>query len=153
MTSSQLDLFTTGFYITSWDGSLYAINITTGKSIWTHYGRYKSMSSPTINPKNNMIYYGNHGGKMYAVDATRRKTIWVSQTEDKILSSPTLVNETNTVIIGSNDANIYLLDAETGTLKQKIPLLSGLSGVPVAVGNHLYVFDNLGYLYSFRIEE
>jgi outer membrane protein assembly factor BamB len=60
---------------------------------------------------------------------------------------------TNTVVIGSNDGNIYLLDSNTGKLKQRIPLVSGLSGVPVLVGDHLYVFDNLGYLYSFRVSD
>jgi len=139
-------------YITSWDGYLYAINITTGKSIWTHCGGYRSMSSPTVDPENRIIYYGNNGGKVYAVDANRGKTIWVYNTGDRIQSSPTLVKETNTLIIGSNDANVYLLDAQTGSLKQKISLLSGLSGVPVALGDNLYVFDNLGYLYSFRTE-
>jgi outer membrane protein assembly factor BamB len=137
-------------YITSWDGYLYAINITTGKSIWTHHSGYRIMSSPTIDPENNVLYYGNHGGKIYAINANSGKRIWVHNTGDRIQSSATLVKETNTLIIGSNDSNLYLLDAATGRLKQKIPLLSGVSGVPVTVGDHLYVFDNLGYLYSFR---
>ena len=137
-------------YITSWDSSLYAINITTGKSIWTHYGGSMSMSSPTIDPENQILYYGNHGGKIYAVNIVRGRTVWEYTTGDRILSSPTLVKSTNTLVIGSNDGHVYLLDAKKGELKQKIPLLSGFSGVPVAVGDHLYVFDNLGYLYSFR---
>jgi len=137
-------------YITSWDGYLYAINITTGKSIWTHHSGYRIMSSPTIDPENNVVYYGNHGGKIYAINANSGKRIWVHNIGDRIQSSVTLVKETNTLIIGSNDSNLYLLDAATGRLKQKIPLLSGVSGLPVTVGDHLYVFDNLGYLYSFR---
>ena len=137
-------------YITSWDVYLYAINISTGKSIWTHHSGYRSMSSPTIDPENKIVYYGNHGGKIYAINANTGKRKWVHTTGDRIQSSPTLVKDTNTLIIGSNDSNIYLLDATTGRLKQKIPLLSGLSGVPVTVGEHLYVFDNLGYLYSFK---
>jgi outer membrane protein assembly factor BamB len=140
-------------YITSWDGSLYAINITTGKSIWTHHSGYRSMSSPTIDPENDVVYYGNHGGVFYAVSTNGGKTLWKYTTEGKILSSSTLVMGTNTVVIGSNDGNIYLLDSNTGKLKQRIPLVSGLSGVPVLVGDHLYVFDNLGYLYSFRVSD
>ena len=57
---------------------------------------------------------------------------------------------TETVLIGSNDGNVYLLNAGNGALKQKISLLSGLTGAPITVGDHLYVFDHLGYLYSFR---
>ena len=140
-------------YITSWDGYLHAINITTGISIWTHHSGYMIMSSPTVDTENKMIYYGDHSGKIYAVNINRGRRIWVYNTGDRILSSPTLVKTTNTLIIGSNDANIYLLDTTTGRLKQQIPLLSGLSGVPVALGDHLYVFDNLGYLYSLRVEE
>lgn len=137
-------------YITSWDGSLYAINITTGKSRWTFSTGYSSMSSPTVDSETGVVYFGNHGGSLYAVNSSSGDEVWEFKTGDRVLSSPTLVRSTGTVIIGSNDGNIYLLDAVSGELKQKIPLLSGLSGVPVAVGDHLYVFDHLGYLYSFR---
>lgn len=136
-------------YITSWNKGLYAIDISTGMSIWTH-GRYSSMSSPTIDPDERIVYYGDQDGGFYAVDTESGKTIWKHQTGDKILSSPTLILGTNTVIIGSRDGYVYLLDSMSGELKQKIELISGLTGVPVAVGDHLYVFDHLGYLYSFR---
>jgi len=43
------------------------------------------------------------------------------------------------------------LNPETGEVKQKLELLSGFTGVPVAVGDHLYLFDHLGYLYSYRM--
>jgi outer membrane protein assembly factor BamB len=137
-------------YITSWDGSLYAINITTGKSTWTFSTGFSSMSSPTVDPETEMIYFGNHGGYFYAVNSSNGDEVWKFKTGGAILSSPTLVRSTGTVIIGSNDGNVYLLEAASGDLKQKIPLLSGLSGVPVVVGDHLYVFDNLGCLYSFK---
>lgn len=138
-------------YITSWDGSLYSINITTGKSRWTFSAGYSSMSSPTVDSVTGIVYFGNHGGSLYAVNSSSGDEMWEFNTGDSVLSSPTLVRSTGTVIIGSNDGNIYLLDALSGDLKQEIPLLSGLSGVPVAVGDHLYVFDHLGYLYSFRM--
>jgi outer membrane protein assembly factor BamB len=138
-------------YITSWDGSLYSINITTGISSWSFSTRTSSMSSPTVNAESGLIYFGDHAGYVYAVNSSNGDKVWKFRTGDSILSSPTLVKSTDTVIIGSNDGNVYLLDAVSSELKQKIPLLSGLSGVPVAVGDHLYVFDNLGYLYSFRM--
>jgi outer membrane protein assembly factor BamB len=103
-----------------------------------------------VDPETEMIYFGNHGGYFYAVNSSNGDEVWKFKTGGAILSSPTLVRSTGTVIIGSNDGNVYLLEAASGDLKQKIPLLSGLSGVPVVVGDHLYVFDNLGYLYSFK---
>jgi outer membrane protein assembly factor BamB len=108
------------------------------------------MSSPTVDPETGMVYFGNHAGYLYAVDSSHGDKVWEFQTGDKILSSPTLVKSTGTVLIGSKDGNVYLLNAGNGALKQKIPLISGLTGVPVTVGDHLYVFDHLGYLYSFR---
>jgi outer membrane protein assembly factor BamB len=93
-----------------------------------------------------------HGVQYHVLtNSSNGDEVWEFKTGDKILSSSTLVKSTGTVIIGSNDGNVYLLDAKNGVLKQKIPLVSGLSGVPVAVGDHLYVFDHLGYLYSFRM--
>ena len=138
-------------YITSWDGYLYAINVSTGRSIWTHRSGYKSMASPTIDADCEIVYYGSHGGGVMAVNASTGKTVWEYMTGGKIQSSPTLVKGTDTVIVGSGDGYIYLLDAEEGVLKQKIQLRSGLTGVPVAVGDHLYAFDHLGYLYSYRV--
>ncbi len=138
-------------YMTSWDGALYAINITTGKSKWIFSTGFSTMSSPTVDTEAGVIFFGNHGGYFYAVNSSNGDEVWEFKTGDKILSSSTLIKSTGTVIIGSNDGNVYLLDAKNGVLKQKIPLVSGLSGVPVAVGDHLYVFDHLGYLYSFRM--
>jgi outer membrane protein assembly factor BamB len=136
-------------YITSWSGRLFAINVRTGIAIWTHSAGYRSMSSPTVDSYRGIVYYGDHRGCFFAINASNGDTVWRYQTGNRILSSPTLVNGTNTVIIGSKDGFVYLLEADTGRLKQKIQLISGLTGVPVAVGNHLYVFDHLGYLYSF----
>ncbi|MFA9436143.1 MAG: PQQ-binding-like beta-propeller repeat protein [Candidatus Bathyarchaeota archaeon] len=137
-------------YITSWDGGLSAINITTGKSKWSFSSGFSSMSSPTVDSETGVVYFGNHAGYLYAVDSSHGDKVWEYKTGDKILSSPTLVKSTGTVLVGSKDGNVYLLNAGNGDLKQKIPLLSGLTGVPVTVGDHLYVFDHLGYLYSFR---
>jgi outer membrane protein assembly factor BamB len=136
-------------YITSWNGCLYAINITTGKSKWSFNSGVSSMSSPTVDPETGLVYFGNHAGYLYAVESSHGDKVWEFKTGDKIVSSPTLVKSTETVLVGSKDGNVYLLNAENGALKQKIPLISGLTGVPVAVGDHLYVFDHLGYLYSF----
>ena len=108
------------------------------------------MSSPTVDPETGVVYFGNHAGYLYAVDSSHGDKVWEFKTGDKILSSPTLVKSTGTLLIGSKDGNVYLLNAGNGALKQNIPLISGLTGVPVTVGDHLYVFDHLGYLYSFR---
>ena len=136
-------------YITSWDECLYAVNISTGYSIWAHSGRGSSMSSPTLDPEKGIVYYGDHSGTLYAANTSTGRTIWRYQTDGRILSSPTLVTKTHTVLVGSWDGHVYLLDSLSGELKQKVQLFSGLTGVPVVVGDHLYVFDHLGYLYSF----
>lgn len=138
-------------YITSWDRKLHAVNISTGEPLWVFTSGASSMSSPTINPDNGLIYFGNHGGLIYAVNSTTGDDVWRYKTGDMITASPTLVQSTNTVIIGSKDKGVYLLDAMTGEVKQKLELLSGFTGVPVAVGDHLYLFDHLGYLYSYRM--
>jgi outer membrane protein assembly factor BamB len=137
-------------YITSWDGYLYAINVYSGKQIWSYKSNSASMSSPTLDIWNKIVYFGNHYGMFYAINMNTGKMIWRYSTDGKIMSSPTLVNSTHIIIIGSNDGCVYLLDSLKGTLKEKKLLNSGFSGVPVTVGDHLYIFDHLGYLYSFK---
>ncbi len=136
-------------YITSWDRKLHAVDIDTGEAVWTFTTGASSMSSPTMDTETGVIYFGNHGGVLYAINATDGEDVWRFKTGGVIVASPTLVKRSNTLIIGSKDNGVYLLDAETGELKQKLELLSGFTGVPVAVGNHLYLFDHLGYLYSY----
>ena len=137
-------------YITSWDSNLYAIDISNGNEIWSFSSHAATMSSPTVDPWKGIVYFGNHDGRFYAVNITDGEMLWRYVTDGRILSSPTLVNSTQTIIIGSDDGHVYVLDSIKGTLKQKVSLNSGLSGVPVTIGNQIYVFDNLGHLYSFK---
>lgn len=138
-------------YITSWDRGLHALDIGTGEPLWVFMSGASSMSSPTIDPESGLIYFGNHGGVFYAVNSTTGDKVWRLRTGYMITASPTLIQSTNTVIIGSKDKNVYLMDATTGEVKQRLELVSGFTGVPVAVGDHLYLFDHLGYLYSYRM--
>ena len=136
-------------YITSFDSKLYAVDITTGQVKWEYDSDQPSMSSPTLDVSGRRVYFGTHGGTIYAIDMDTGVFLWSFETEGRVMSSPTLVESTKTIVIGSDDRFVFLLDSETGEEKQRIELISGLSGVPVTVGNQLYVFDNLGYLYAY----
>lgn len=136
-------------YITSWDTKLHAIDIQTGEPVWTYKTSASSMSSATIDPETGIIYFGNHRSSFYALNSTTGTLIWRFNANGIIQSSPTLVKSTKTIIFGTRDNTVYLLNAATGVEKQEITLQSGFTGVPVTVGDHLYLFDHLGYLYSF----
>ena len=41
------------------------------------------------------------------------------------------------------------LHLDDGRIVQRLYLESGLTGVPAISGPHLYLFDHLGFLYSF----
>jgi len=136
-------------YITSFDASLYALNISSGQVTWVYDSDQPSMSSPTLDVSGRRVYFGTHSGTIYAIDMDTGIFLWSFETGSRVMSSPTLVENTNTIIIGSDDGFVYLLDSETGVEKQRIELISGLTNIPVTVGNHLYLFDHLGYFYAY----
>ena len=136
-------------YVTSLDGYLYAVNISSGQIKWEYNSYQPIMSSPTVDVSGRRVYLGNHGGTFYALNLDTGSYLWSFDTDGRIISSATLVVNLNTVIFGSFDGYVYLLNWETGDEKQRIHLLSGLTGVPVTVGNYLYLFDHLGYFYAY----
>jgi len=61
-------------YVGSDDGSVYAINATTGAKIWSYATGSPVPSSPA--GANNLVYAGNTGGTLYALKASTGKKAW-----------------------------------------------------------------------------
>src|SRR5437773_9795934 len=76
-------------FIGSGDGSVYALDLVTGKKIWTARTGGPVDSSPLV--LEGGVFFGSTDASLYAVDAANGKQRWKHETGDKILGAPNWV--------------------------------------------------------------
>jgi serine/threonine protein kinase/outer membrane protein assembly factor BamB len=91
------------------NGTLYALNASSGKQLWTYKTTGSINSSPAV--ANGIVYFG--ANEFYALDATSGSKLWSFQTTGTVDSSPTIAN--GIIYFGSSDGTLYALNAKTGT--------------------------------------
>lgn len=134
---------------TSWDAHVYGIDKQGGRLVWRFRTRGKSMSSPAVDASRRLVVAGSHDGQVYGLDVASGRERWRFDAGGWVMSSATLLVGEGVGLIGSSNSRCHLFDLDSGSVLQSLRLYSGLTGVPVAVGSHLYLFDDRGYLYAF----
>lgn len=99
-------------YFDAWNnGTLFALNATTGSVIWS-YNAGGLASSPAV--ANGLVYFGSYDFPVFALNATTGSHVWNYSTGNIILSSPSVANDI--VYISSRDHYIYAINATNGSL-------------------------------------
>jgi len=133
-------------YVGSDDGSVYAMNATTGQIVWKTDTGAAVDSSPTL--VSGTIYVGADNG-LYAIAASTGQILWKT-TVAAFNSSPTVVN--GVVYVGGTDG-FYAVDANTGAVIWKTNTFptTGLAynSSPTVVNGQVYVGADNG-LYSIE---
>jgi len=118
-------------YVGSADKYVYALDVATGKTIWTFKTKGQVKSSPAV--VNGVVYIGSLDSTMYALDATTGAPIWTYKTGGEVHSSPAVAN--GVVYFGSYDHNIYALDAATGKVIWTFKTNNEIDAASPAVAN------------------
>jgi eukaryotic-like serine/threonine-protein kinase len=171
-------LFRQAVYFGSYDGYFYAVEGISGKLKWKFKtdGEKKAgakglwtmkpateymedpfdffLSSPSIDAKDSLVYFGSGDGSVYALYANNGKLLWRFRTNGIVHSSPALYN--GTVYIGSWDRYLYAIDAKTGKEKWKFEtgadtayhLLEGIQASPAIYNSTVYFGARDGYFYA-----
>ncbi len=137
-------------YTNSWDFRVYALNALTGAEIWNFLADGRFMGSVSVDPTRELAVVGGMDGQVYGLDALTGALRWSVETEENIRSSATLLIEDGFALIGSGDSKIYIIDLDTGAVKDVLEFESAVTGVPMAIGEELFVFDHLGVLSAFK---
>src|SRR5690606_1571982 len=87
------------------DKMLHALDLKTGKSLWTVMTRARIDSSPVV--VGNQVYVGSGDGKPYVVDAASGKTTFEFEAGGPLSASPAVVN--GKLVIGSSDGQLFCL--------------------------------------------
>ena len=124
-------------YIGDADGTLFALNLKTGKEVW----RFKDegvigfSASPAV--RNGLIYIGDIDGKFMCVNAKTGKLAWSFLTKSVIDSSANFYQDK--VLVGSQDATLYCLDGKRGKLIWKHMIDDQIRCSPTVVGDRAFV--------------
>jgi outer membrane protein assembly factor BamB len=158
-------------YIADDSGSVQAVDITSGKTVWkskaleSHNGsrllfwRKKTKetglsSSPGLG--GGFVVVGGRNGEVLALDAATGAQKWKSKITSEVISSPLVVNDR--VVIRSGDGRVFGLDLADGSRKwvfdRALPSLSVRgNGSPVAGDGVVYVGYEDGTVVMLRIAD
>ena len=138
-------VFANVVYIASLTGSVYALNASTGATIWTrvvdNLGFY---SSPVI--FNGIVYLGGEGKVFYALQASTGKTLWTYATSGAIDGSAAVAN--GMVYFGSRNDLIYALSATTGAMLWSYTTGGKVESTPAIANGILYIGSDDDKIYA-----
>jgi eukaryotic-like serine/threonine-protein kinase len=127
-------------YVGSSDKHIYALDLQTGKQVWSAILDGAVEASPTL--VDNVLYIGTLSGTLYALDARSGSTRWVFKTDYKLVGGANWFRDSENrlrILIGSYDAFLYCIDAQTGKSVWTYQTGSYINGSP-AVDNRYCAF-------------
>ncbi len=133
-------------YTGSFDSKVYALDATTGNTVWEYKTKGYIWSTPAV--ANGIVYVGSNDNSVYALNAVTGSLVWSFPTGEAVWSSPAVVK--GIVYIGSCDNNMYALDANTGTQIWKYPTSGDIRSSPAVVNGVIYFGSQDGYFYALE---
>jgi outer membrane protein assembly factor BamB len=146
-------------YVGSGDGTLYAIDLASGRVAWTFDAGGPIASSPAV--AQGLVFVGTRAGVFLAVDARSGAARWRLATGadlplpwghesgDVYTSSPTYAD--GVVVFGAGDGNVYAVDAATGAVRWRAPTGGRVRSSPAVAGGAVYVGSFDGGVYAFDL--
>ena len=97
-------------YVGSGDGSMHAVNASTGKQIWRFATKAKIRADALV--VGDRVYFGSMDNGVYALNRNTGEQLWRQETRAPVTSSPVMIN--GNVVIGNRGAGLYALNPENG---------------------------------------
>ncbi len=129
------------------EGDLVGLELS-GKRKWAARVKRSVNSSPFVDTKENLCYFGSFDGTMYAMDASSGYIVWRYRTQGPIISSPTVVD--GIVYFGSTDGYFYALSADSAREKWKYKLDKPIVGSPTVFQHSVYFGGTDGFFYCLE---
>ena len=124
-------------YIGSSDKHVYALDLKTGKQIWSAILDGMVEGSPCL--VDNVVYIGTLAGTFYALDAGSGSKRWTFSTGYKLVGGANWFKDSENrlrILIGSYDASIYCIDAQTGKSVWTYKTGNYINGSPAVDGGY-----------------
>src|SRR5207249_1308272 len=137
-------------YVTGCDESFHAIDIATGKELFTvPLGAYTG-ASPAV--RDDAVYVGTFGNEVLAIDLKRRAPRWTYQHPERnfpFYSSASVT--TDRVVLGGRDKMVHCLERATGKALWTFTTRARVESSPLVAGSNVYVGSNDGHLYELEL--
>jgi outer membrane protein assembly factor BamB len=129
-------------YFGTQDGQLVAVNTVTGGQRWSvALSSSQVVSSPAIDPANDLGFIGSEDGNLYAFHLDTGTLAWTDSMGGAIDSSPDVAR--GVVYVGSNSGAIEALNETTGSVLWSAPIAApGTSSATVDTGNNIVVIGD-----------
>jgi eukaryotic-like serine/threonine-protein kinase len=134
-------------YVGSHDGYLYALDASSGYSMWRFRTNGPIISSPAL--ERDLLYFGSADGNLYAINAENAKEKWRFNAEKPIVASP-LVHE-GFIYIGSTDGTFHCLESKTGKEVWKFQTGSSITSAAHVAGNVILIGSMDHTLYALPL--
>lgn len=139
-------------YVASVDGTLQALDATTGRSLWTKRDKkLKWTGGPAANA--DLVVVGALNGEVHGFSATDGSPRWDVKVSSEVITAPTIGDQI--IAVRAQNGRLYGLDPNDGTRKwvyeQTVPLLS-LRGnsTPLIGGGFVYNGYDTGRVVAVR---
>lgn len=143
-------------YVGSHSGRLAALDINTGKRIWT---ATEGAISP-VWPVGGSVFALTDQNELVRLDARDGSRIWGTALPNFVKYHPRKASEVyahygpilagGQLVVASNDGLLRFFDPASGALTRTVEVPGGATTAPVVAGGTLYVVGTNGQLYAFR---
>ena len=131
-------------YISSFKGTLYALNLETGSMEWTnpHGG------GNAVWLAGNYIFSVNKQYQLVAINRSTGTPKWIQDLSNYTIDSrPIIIN--NKLFIASSEGIVLTMSPLTGEKIKEIKIIKGRYSAPIAISNGLYLLSEEGNLVVF----
>jgi eukaryotic-like serine/threonine-protein kinase len=134
-------------YVGADDGSVYALDATSGKQVWTFKAGGSIVAS--IAPSDNVVYAASVDHKLYCLDSTTGKKLWEFQADAEIDSSPAQAPG-GELYFGASDNKLYALNAGNGKSLWSRSTGGTITAAPaVGLNDSVFVGSDDGIFHAF----
>lgn len=145
--SPYVDLQENVCFVGSFDGYLYALDATSGYTLWRFRTAGPIISSPCVG--DDTVYIASTDGKLYAVYTSSGKERWQTNLEKPIVGSP--IVHGNFVYVGGTDGLFYCFDVRTGKQVWKFQTNGQITSTPY-IEDNILIFGSLDHhLYALPV--
>ena len=110
--------FKNRLYVTTNDGTVEAIDVKSGKTLWSFGTSSENVSAPVLDTQSGLLYFQNAQNMVFCLDADSGKQVWIYTKNDATLltirgaATPTIGQ--GQVYVGFSDGSFVALKASTG---------------------------------------
>ena len=133
-------------YVGNMDKAVQAIDLNTGKTIWSYEpGSFPYFSSPAVTKE--LVIIGGRDKGLHAIERISGKRSWRHSARGRIDGSPVIVGKK--VVVGSMDGKLCLIDLIEGGISSQYEIGASVSGTCAVAGGWIFVGCEDGNLYAF----